>query len=116
VIDDEGTVRRSCERILAAEGHEVVLTTQGDEGLIRLAKEEFDAVLLDLMMPGVGGLETLRLFRQWGKDTPVVIITGYATPEVEAECRESGATAWLPKPFGPDELLAALAEAMEGTK
>jgi CheY-like chemotaxis protein len=90
----------------------VVLTTRGDEGLIRLAREDFDAILLDLMMPGVGGLETLRLIRRWGDTTPVVVITGYATPEVEEDCRETGATVWLPKPFGPDELLGALAEAL----
>jgi len=116
VIDDEGTVRISCERILEEEGDEVILTNRGEDGLARLEGEDFDAVLLDLMMPGVGGLETLRRIRERKPRLPVVVITGYATPEVEEQCRESGATAWLPKPFGPDELVAALEQAMEGTR
>jgi CheY-like chemotaxis protein len=116
VVDDEGTVRKSCERILAEEGVEVVAATRGEEGLVLLAQEEFDAVFLDLMMPGVGGMETLSLLRRSHPALPVVVITGYATPEVEDDCRERGATAWLPKPFGPDELLRALEEAMGETR
>ena len=116
VIDDEGTVRKSCERILCEEGWEVEATTRGEEGLVRLDREAFDAVFLDLMMPGVGGMETLRLLRTKYASIPVVVITGYATPEVEAECREKGATVWLPKPFGPDELMGALGEALRATR
>jgi len=114
VVDDERTVRLSCERILEVEGHEVVSAERGEEGLQRLVHGRFDLLLLDLMMPGIGGIEGLRLLRAMDDAIPVVVMTGYATPEVEDECRALGATVWLPKPFGPDELLAAIAEAREG--
>ena len=114
VVDDEQTVRHSCERILDAEGHGVISVERGEDGLERLVNEEFDIVLLDLMMPGMGGLEALRLLRTMDEKIPVVVMTGYATPEVEDECRELGASVWLPKPFGPDELLASIHEARAG--
>lgn len=114
VIDDEGTVRKSCERILDGGEHDVTCVDRGEGGLSLLGWDDFDVVVLDLMMPGIGGMETLRLIRRDHPQLPVVIITGYATPEVEAECRENGASVWLPKPFGPDELTAALAEAIAG--
>ncbi|MEN8148686.1 MAG: response regulator [Planctomycetota bacterium] len=115
VVDDEKTVRRSCERILAIEGHDVLSVPRGEEGLERLVREGFDVVLLDLMMPGMGGLETLRLLRTMDGAIPVVVMTGYAKAEVEEECRRLGATVWLPKPFGPDELLGAIARGLESS-
>ena len=113
VVDDECAVRRSCERILEEEGLEVACVTRGEESLLIIADGEIDIVILDMMMPGVGGMETLRHIRGRWPDLPVVAISGYATLDIKRKCRELGASAWLEKPFGPDELLAALTEASQ---
>ncbi len=113
VIDDEGTVRRSCERILAEEGIEVRCASRGEEGLRVLDDAGLEAVILDMKMPGLDGLSVLRTIRDARPGLPVLVITGYATLDMKRECLGTGASAWLAKPFGPDELLDALRRAME---
>ena len=113
VVDDEGTVRRACERILREEGIRVVCVTRGEEAIAALPELAPDAVVLDLKMPGIGGIETLRRVRAESPGLPVVVITGYATLDTQRECMALGAAAWLPKPFGPDDLLGALRAAVK---
>jgi CheY-like chemotaxis protein len=112
IVDDEAVIRRACERILAEEGHSVELVRRGEEALSALAAGRFDAVVLDLKMPGLGGQETLRKIRETWRDLPVVVITGYATTVTKRECVEGGAAVWLPKPFDPEQLLEALGRAI----
>ncbi|MCU0725923.1 MAG: response regulator [Planctomycetes bacterium] len=112
IVDDEATIRRACERILAEEGHSTGLVSRGEEALAALAEGGFDAVVLDLKMPGLGGQETLRKIRETWRDLPVVVITGYATTVTKRECVEGGAAVWLPKPFDPEQLLEALDRAL----
>jgi len=113
VVDDESTIRRACERILGEAGIEAGTAQRGEEALVALRSGGVDAVVLDLKMPGMGGMETLRRIRAEWPRLPVVVITGYATGGTKGECVEEGRVVWLPKPFDPDQLLAALAEAAD---
>ena len=112
VVDDEPIVRASCRRTLEEEGHAVTLVARGEDAFPALRDERFDAVLLDLKMPGMGGIEVLARIRELWPGLPVVIMTGYATRDQQEAAAEQGATTWLPKPFGPPELLDALARAL----
>ena len=112
VIDDEPTIRRACERSLAPEGIETTAVCTCEEALGHVAAGETDAIILDLMMPGMGGLEFLRMIREQGSTLPVLVITGYSTPEIRTECRRLGAAHSIAKPFDPDQLLHALERAV----
>lgn len=112
VVDDEPVVRISCQRTLEDEGHAVKLLDRAEDAMAVLEAERFDAVLLDLKMPGMSGLELLGLIREQWPHLPVVIMTGYATRETKREAERQGATTWLPKPFGPPELLDALSRVL----
>ncbi len=112
IVDDESTIRRACERILAEAGIAAGTAPRGEEALAALEGGGYDAVILDLKMPGMGGTETLKLIRERWRRLPVVVMTGYATTQTERECTEGGAAVWLPKPFDPEQLLAALTAAV----
>jgi two-component system, OmpR family, response regulator MprA len=75
VVDDEPAVRRALERALRLDKHEVELAIDGEEALDRLAERPADAVILDVMMPGVDGLEVCRRMRAAGDKTPVLMLT-----------------------------------------
>ena len=112
VIDDEAVVARSCERILSGEGVEVVSVDRGQAGLEALEARPFDAVLLDLKMPGIGGLDVVTLIRERRPDLPVLVMTGYGTMTTRLESIVRGASGWIEKPFGPEELLEVLRAAL----
>lgn len=114
IVDDEATIRRACERILAEEGHRVLAVARGEEAVEALAEGSFDAVVLDLKMPGIGGQATLKMIRERWCDLPVVVITGYSTAQTRRQCVEGGLAVWLPKPFEPEQLLDALKIALDG--
>ena len=98
VIDDEAIVRISSKRALEPEGYEVELA---------------DAILLDLKMPDMGGIEVLKVIVERWPDTKVIIVTGYSTVETAVEALRLGAFNHIEKPFTPDSLLAAVEEALE---
>jgi len=112
VVDDEIVVCKSCEKILKRQGHEVVWTLSGKDGLERIRREPFDVVFTDLKMADVGGMEILRTIREEHPDIAVIVITGYATVAAAVETMRLGAFDFLPKPFTPQELLGALERAL----
>ncbi|HNT37419.1 MAG TPA: response regulator, partial [bacterium] len=85
VIDDEAIICLSCERILASDGHKVDFRNDAREGLETAIKGNYDIILLDLMMPDLGGLELLDLLRQAGVTSEVIIITGHAAVQTAVE-------------------------------
>ncbi len=113
VIDDEEIVCLSCQRILTEEGYEVQTRLSGPEGLKLLAEEPFDLVIVDLKMPGMDGIEVLQAIKRDYPQTPVIMITGYATVESAVEAMKSGAFDYLPKPFTPDEVAVVVKKALE---
>jgi DNA-binding NtrC family response regulator len=116
VIDDEAIVRLSCDRTLSPEGYEVRLAKNGFEGMEMLAKEGFDLVLTDLKMPDMDGIEVLRTIKERWPETEVVVITGYQTVDTAVKSIKLGAFDYIEKPFTPDGLLSAVANALSNRK
>lgn len=108
VIEDEPKVAQALEEGLTAEHYDVVVATRGEEGFFRLAAESFDLVLLDLMLPGRGGLEILSTLRRRGIETPVLILTARDAVEDRVVGLDQGADDYLVKPFAFSELLARM--------
>jgi two-component system, OmpR family, response regulator MprA len=109
VVDDERAVRDSLRRALELEGYEVELTGDGADALHRLeANGQPDAVVLDVLMPGVDGLEVCRRIRQRGNGVPVLMLTARTEVENRVAGLDAGADDYLPKPFALEELLARL--------
>ena len=113
VIDDELVVCISCCRVLTGEGLQVDYRQNPLEGLELARQGDYDVILLDLMMPEVPGLEVLRLLRESGVTTEVIIITGYATVENAVEAMKRGAADYVAKPFTPDELTMVVRKVLE---
>ncbi len=109
VVDDEPAVRDSLRRALELEGYSVELAADGDEALRQLARaEQPDAVILDILMPGVDGLEVCRRLRSAGNSVPVLMLTAQAEVDSRVAGLDAGADDYLPKPFALAELLARL--------
>jgi len=107
IVEDEPRLLHNLKRSLAEEGYVVEGASRGDEGLRMALDQDFDAVVLDVMLPGLDGWEVLRRLRE-GKDTPVVMLTARdATPD-RVRGLDGGADDYLVKPFDLPELLARL--------
>jgi len=112
VVDDEQVVRGAVRKIGQAEGLTVDEAETVDAGLERLSGGIYRIVLLDLMLPAGGGMRVLDAAREDRPETPVVMITGYATPRRKIECIHFGAFDILPKPFDANELVGVLRRAL----
>jgi two-component system response regulator MprA len=108
VVDDEPAVRESLERVLRHDGFEVDVAADGREAIQRLAAGRPDAVLLDVLMPLIDGLEVCRRMRDTGDRTPVLMLTARDAINDRVAGLEAGADDYLPKPFALEELLARL--------
>ena len=109
VVDDERAVRDSLRRALELEGYEVELAGDGEEALERLSgSAPADAVILDVLMPGIDGLEVCRRLRAEDNGVPVLMLTARAEVDSRVAGLDAGADDYLPKPFALAELLARL--------
>ena len=109
VVDDERAVRESLRRALELEGYEVELAGDGEEALRWLeSKAEPDALILDVLMPGIDGLEVCRRLRRGGSRLPVLMLTARAEVENRVAGLDAGADDYVTKPFALEELLARL--------
>ncbi|MDX6616402.1 MAG: two-component system, OmpR family, response regulator MprA [Solirubrobacterales bacterium] len=108
VVDDEPQFRRALERALKLEGYEVEVAGNGVEALRTLADGPADAIVLDVLMPKLDGLETCRRLRAVGDVTPVLMLTARDAVEDRVDGLDAGADDYLVKPFALEELLARL--------
>ena len=108
VVDDDRAVRESLRRALTLEGYEVDLAEDGAAALARVAGAPPDAILLDVAMPGVDGLETCRRLRHDGSKLPILMLTARESVSDRVAGLDAGADDYLVKPFALDELLARL--------
>jgi two-component system, OmpR family, response regulator MprA len=107
VVDDERAVRESLRRALELEGYEIELAGDGNEALYRLeSSDEPDAMILDVLMPGVDGLEVCRRIRGSGSRLPVLMLTARTEVEDRVAGLDAGADDYVTKPFALEELLA----------
>jgi DNA-binding NtrC family response regulator len=108
VVDDDAIVIKSCKRILEAEGLEVSTVPGADEALEMIKKYEFDLLLIDVKMPKHDGVFLMREIKKVIPDMPIIVMSGYPTPETISDVLKLGATQFIPKPFRPDELIKTL--------
>jgi DNA-binding NtrC family response regulator len=110
VADDEEVVRRAARRALERAGFEVIEAVDGREALalFRAAPASISCVLLDLTMPGMGGEEALAAIRRLSPGVPAVLTSGFADRDEASPEATGERVGFLPKPFGPAELLSAV--------
>ncbi|MBW1679155.1 MAG: sigma-54-dependent Fis family transcriptional regulator, partial [Deltaproteobacteria bacterium] len=113
VVDDEKVMQDSCSRILLKEGYKVHTAYFGEEAIEKFDQEPFDLVLLDLKMPGIGGIETLRRLKEMDPGSTILIMTGYPSIETAVKAIKLGAYDYITKPFTPDSLRIAINRALE---
>ncbi len=108
VVDDDRAVRESLRRSLTFNGYEVDLAADGAAALGQIATNRPDALVLDVMMPRMGGLEACRALRATGDDVPILVLTARDAVSDRVSGLDAGADDYLPKPFALEELLARL--------
>jgi two-component system, OmpR family, response regulator MprA len=108
VVDDEPAVRDSLERALRLDGYDVELAGDGGEGMEKLARGAVDAVVLDVLMPAMDGLEVCRAMRAAGDRTPILMLTARDAVSDRVSGLDAGADDYLVKPFALEELRARL--------
>jgi len=108
VVDDEFPLRAAVRRALGLEGFTVEEAASGEEAISKLKDSAPDAVVLDVLMPGIDGLEVCRRLRAAGDSTPILMLTARETVKNRVEGLEAGADDYLAKPFALEELLARL--------
>lgn len=111
VVDDEPQIRRMMRATLTSSGHQVDEARTGEEALEKFREFLPDLVLLDLNMPGMGGLEACKSLRA-GSDVPIIILTVRNTEKDKVEALDAGADDYVSKPFGMQELLARIRAAL----
>ena len=113
LIDDEPIIHDVLGQLLQSEGYQVEVSTSGEEALSKLPHQKFDLTLLDLLMPGMDGLEVLREIKRLEPEAVVIIITAYASVESALTAMKMGAYDYIQKPFKNDELLMTISRALE---
>src|SRR5499427_10655502 len=111
VIDDEANLRKVLAALLRRDGYDVTIAEDGEMGLAEFQKNGADAVITDLVMPKVGGMEVLRAINSADPEVPVIIITAHGTVDSAVEAIKLGAFDYVTKPFDQAEIQAVIAKA-----
>ena len=112
IIDDEPPIRRFLRTSLSAQGYTVLEAEDGETGLAMLSRNAVDVVVLDLGLPGVGGLDVLKSVRESGSSVPVIVLSSRADESGKVTALDLGADDYVTKPFGMEELLARIRAAV----
>ena len=116
VADDDRAVREALERALQLHGYEVALASDGDTALAAVDSRTPDALVLDVMMPGLDGLDVTRRLRRQGNRVPILLLTARDAVGDRVEGLDAGADDYLPKPYDLEELLARLRALLRRSK
>ena len=111
LVDDEEDFTDVFAQRMEFRGLKVVTASSGAEALEKVKNKEFDAVILDMLMPGMGGIETLTRLRELDPDLQIILLTGHATLEKGIEAMKLGAVNFLEKPPNIDKLMKIIEEA-----
>ncbi|WP_406856421.1 response regulator [Alsobacter sp. KACC 23698] len=112
VVDDEGPIRRLLRTSLGAQGYRVLEAATGAAALAAAARDAPDAILLDLGLPDIGGLEVIRRLRASGDPTPIIVLSSRDDERGKVEALDLGADDYVTKPFGMAELVARIRTAL----
>ncbi len=115
VIEDEPTLARLLSYNLTQEGYETKVIDHGSDGLQAALQQQFDLIVLDIMLPGMNGFDILSKLRQKGNKTPVIILTARNAEEEVVQGLKYGADDYITKPFGVAELLARVSAVLRRT-
>jgi len=113
IVDDEQSIRRTLRDILEFEKYKVDEAADGVEALVKLKKDKYDVIIMDIKMPKMDGLETLERINLLAADTPVVMISGHGTVETAVDAVKKGAFDYIQKPPDLNRLLITIRNAME---
>lgn len=107
-IDDDNRITSFIERALRAEGYQTEVATNATQGIEMAASEQYDLLLLDVMLPGMTGIEVCQSLREHGVQTPIMMLTGKDSVSDRVKGLEAGADDYLTKPFAFEELMARM--------
>lgn len=109
-IDDSASVRQMIVLTLSGAGHNVIEAGNGADGYSKAVGQPVDAILTDLNMPVMNGIEFIKKYRQhpMSKGVPIIFLTTESDDNLKAEARAAGATGWIVKPFKQDQLVAVI--------
>ena len=109
-VDDSASIRQMVAMTLKSAGHQVLEAGNGAEGYDKATANTVDAVITDLNMPVMNGIEFIRKYRQHpaSKGVPIILLTTESDEELKRQAKEAGATGWIVKPFKQDQLLAVV--------
>jgi DNA-binding NtrC family response regulator len=111
IVDDEERFLYSMQKLLKRKGYDVETTTSGETCLEILKEQLFDVVILDIKMPGIGGMETLKLIKRFFPTVEVIMLTGHGTGEYAVDALMWGAADFLIKPISVPDLIGKVEEA-----
>jgi len=113
LVEDEAVVRESVRDWLVDDGYDVECVETGEEALVRIAKEDFGVLVLDLRLPGVDGLQVFEQAKKLKPETKGIMITAYPSIETRDKARRLGLLDYLPKPFKVEDLEKTIKEALQ---
>jgi diguanylate cyclase (GGDEF)-like protein len=113
IVDDEAAARDTIADLLTEDGYSVTATESGEKALGLLEQSSFDLIISDLMMPSMSGIELTKSIKATGTDTPIVVITGFATIELAVESMKAGAYDFITKPFNIEQIKITVQKALE---
>jgi FixJ family two-component response regulator len=116
IIDDDSKICEALSEILEEEGYRITATQSAEKGLRMISKQDFDVVLVDLVMPKISGMDVLSYAKRIKPRTHVVMITAFGTIENAVEAMKKGASDYIPKPFKIDEIQASIRRVLEEAK
>jgi CheY-like chemotaxis protein len=112
VVDDDPVIGKSFDRVLSGKGYAVITASNGQEALNKLDTEDYDAVFTDIRMPGMSGIEMVARIKERRPWLPVVIVTGYGSPDNEAKAEAAGVSGFLRKPLSPEMIEGSAQKAL----
>jgi len=113
IVDDEEVLRDVLDAVLRREGFDIIAAASGEEALNVLDSEEVDLVILDVMLPGISGIDTLRAIRIANPNLPVIVITAFSSIDGAIDAMKQGAFHYIPKPFKNEEVVLTVNKALE---
>jgi excisionase family DNA binding protein len=114
VVDDDPLIRELLTEIIQGQEYTVVSLESGELALNEIEKEHFDLIFLDLVLPGLSGVELLKAMKEKGKDSVIVIVTGHADETIALEAMSLGPLLLIRKPFREQDIIEALSMVMKG--